>query len=50
MVPVAFGKNLELFQQISQKIGRLRHSVQQQTDVAHELYDSLQYRAFRGEL
>lgn len=49
-VPVASVEDLKLFQQISQKIGRLQSSVQQQTDVAHELYESLQYRAFRGEL
>lgn len=50
MVPVPSTEHLQLFRQLTQQTERLQSVVQQQIDSAQELYDSLQYRAFRGEL
>lgn len=50
LVPVASIQNLELFRQLSQKLEKLQLAVEHQMDLAQELYSSLQYRAFGGEL
>lgn len=50
MVPIPSTEHLQLFRQLSQQINHLQNTVQRQIDSAQELYDSLQYRAFRGEL
>lgn len=50
LVPVPSIQDLELFRQLSQKVEKLQEAVEDQMDLAQQLYSSLQYRAFRGEL